>query len=493
MTLRVRNLSRRYGAEAALASIDLDIVDGEFLALLGPSGAGKTTLLRLIAGLDRPDGGSIFIGDCDVHQLAPRDRRIGFVFQNYALFRHMSVARNIAFGLTVKPRRERPSRQRIAARVEELLDLMQLSGLGNRFPAQLSGGQRQRVALARALAVEPEVLLLDEPFGALDAKVRGELREWLRGLQRQLSLTTIFVTHDQHEAFQLADRVAILHAGRIEQIGTPTEIRGHPATPFVRTFLGAAEHPAPQLPSIGIDESVFVQEEHGHPACLTPPKQTALGISRPIRAAINGDRPSWTPRVANLLADEPASDDLPTVAVGELWLMGLAGTDGGPTLLERDALNHANVIVYDRALTAVVAAVMPLGGYAEPTDDDGLARSLQFVRDGWSVVRLLEQAAPGNLDRRFEALAAGLREAAALPGWRLWRVSEHDGRWVSVDDEALSDGVDLLSVAGLGNPREAIVVGAALGGAGELSRGCVQRGRIIHQWRPDGAKLVGSI
>jgi len=215
MTVEISALAKHYGGEMALSGVDLDVADGEFLALLGPSGAGKTTLLRLIAGLGRPDAGSVFIDANDVRTLSARDRRIGFVFQNYALFRHMSVARNIAFGLRVKPRRERPSREKIAARVDELLDLMQLSGLGHRFPAQLSGGQRQRAALARALAIDPKVLLLDEPFGALDAKVRSELSVWLRELQRKLQITSIFVTHDQHEAFQLADRIAILHAGRI--------------------------------------------------------------------------------------------------------------------------------------------------------------------------------------------------------------------------------------------------------------------------------------
>jgi sulfate/thiosulfate transport system ATP-binding protein len=240
MIVEIFALAKHHGGEAVLSGVNLEVADGEFLALLGPSGAGKTTLLRLIAGLDRPVAGSVLIDGNDVCTLSARDRRIGFVFQNYALFRHMTVARNIAFGLTVKPRRECLSRAQIASRVEELLDLMQLSGLSDRFPAQLSGGQRQRVALARALAIDPKVLLLDEPFGALDAKVRGELRDWLRGLQRRLGLTTIFVTHDQHEAFQLADRVAILNAGRIEQIGIPAEIRARPATPFVRSFLAAA-------------------------------------------------------------------------------------------------------------------------------------------------------------------------------------------------------------------------------------------------------------
>ncbi|MGH7062782.1 MAG: sulfate/molybdate ABC transporter ATP-binding protein [Stellaceae bacterium] len=239
MTVAIHGISRCYGPASALSALDLAVAEGEFVALLGPSGAGKTTLLRIIAGLDRPDAGNVVISGRDVRNLSPRDRQIGFVFQNYALFRHMTVADNIAFGLTVKPRRQRPPRAEITARVNELLDLMRLSGLGGRFPAQLSGGQRQRAALARALAVNPKVLLLDEPFGALDAKVRAELREWLRDLQRQLRLTTIFVTHDQHEALQLADRVAILNHGRIEQIGTPAEVYDHPATPFVTEFLGA--------------------------------------------------------------------------------------------------------------------------------------------------------------------------------------------------------------------------------------------------------------
>ncbi|MBV9824510.1 MAG: ATP-binding cassette domain-containing protein [Alphaproteobacteria bacterium] len=240
MTVRVSALSKQYGNDTVLAGIDLNVGDGEFLALLGPSGAGKTTLLRLIAGLGWPDHGAVMIDEENIRAMSPRERRVGFVFQNYALFRHMNVARNIAFGLTVRPRRDRPSRQQIRARVDELLDLMQLAGLGHRFPAQLSGGQRQRVALARALAIDPKVLLLDEPFGALDAKVRGELREWLHALQRKLRLTTIFVTHDQHEAFQLADRIAILQSGHIEQIGSPHELRHHPASTFVRDFLGNA-------------------------------------------------------------------------------------------------------------------------------------------------------------------------------------------------------------------------------------------------------------
>ena len=425
MTVRISDLSRHYGSEAALVGVDLDIAGSELLALLGPSGAGKTTLLRLIAGLDRPDAGTILIDDVDVRATEPRDRRIGFVFQNYALFCHMNVARNIAFGLSVRPRRERPSRAQIASRVEELLGLMQLSGLGDRFPAQLSGGQRQRVALARALAIDPRVLLLDEPFGALDAKVRGELRVWLRDLQRQLGLTTIFVTHDQHEAFQLADRVAILNGGRLEQVGTPAEIRDRPAMPFVHTFLGAANdrsgrsvrlihvegmpeamtslephpHPLPRL-----DPSALVLEGRGRHACCVVAHQTRASPSeRNGDDLIAGQGPSWTPRVVGVLPDVAPSADLPAIAAGELWLIVLPDAGSKLTSLEYRALTAAHVIVYDRALTDVVAAVLPLGGYAEPADGDGLTRSLQFIRDGWSVVRLIEQPPlddrEGNLRR----------------------------------------------------------------------------------------------
>jgi sulfate/thiosulfate transport system ATP-binding protein len=207
------------------------------LALLGPSGSGKTTLLRIIAGLETSNAGVLQFGQEDATGLSVQERRVGFVFQSYALFRHMSVFDNIAYGLTVRPRKYRPSGAAIKARVLELIDMMQLTGLGPRFPQQLSGGQRQRVALARALAIEPRVLLLDEPFGALDAKVRKELRVWLREIHDRTGLTTVFVTHDQAEAMELADRVAILNKGRIEQIGAPKEISGRPATAFIREFL----------------------------------------------------------------------------------------------------------------------------------------------------------------------------------------------------------------------------------------------------------------
>ena len=220
-----------------LTAIDLTIAPGELVALLGPSGCGKTTLLRIIAGLETADAGVLRFGADDATRLTVQERRVGFVFQSYALFRHMTVAANIAYGLTVRPRRRRPTRVEIKRRVDELLDMMQLPGLGARYPAQLSGGQRQRVALARAMAIEPRVLLLDEPFGALDAKVRKELRHWLRAIHESTGLTTVFVTHDQAEAMELADRVAVLNAGRIEQVGTPREISERPATPFVREFL----------------------------------------------------------------------------------------------------------------------------------------------------------------------------------------------------------------------------------------------------------------
>jgi sulfate transport system ATP-binding protein len=240
MSIAIRGLGKRLGHLTVLEGIDLDVASGELVAVLGPSGSGKTTLLRAIAGLEPVDAGTIDIDGRDATRLSVRERRIGFVFQHYALFRHMTVADNIAFGLTVRNRRERPDRRMIAARVDELLSLVQLEGVGRRFAGQLSGGQRQRVALARALAVEPSVLLLDEPFGALDAKVRDELRSWLRTLQRRLGITTLFVTHDQEEALLLADRVAVMSHGRLEQVGTPIEIYQHPASPFVTEFLGAA-------------------------------------------------------------------------------------------------------------------------------------------------------------------------------------------------------------------------------------------------------------
>jgi sulfate transport system ATP-binding protein len=237
MTITVRNIVKGFGNYPALRDVSLDIEDGAFAALLGPSGSGKTTLLRIIAGLESAESGQILFGGEDVTDRAPQDRGIGFVFQNYALFRHMTVEHNIAFGLDVMKRSQRPDKAAIRGRVEELLELVQLPGYGKRYPSQLSGGQRQRVALARALAREPAILLLDEPFGALDAKVRRELRDALREIHDRVGLTSIFVTHDYEEAFALADKVAILGQGRIEQYDTPEAVQQNPANDYVREFL----------------------------------------------------------------------------------------------------------------------------------------------------------------------------------------------------------------------------------------------------------------
>jgi sulfate transport system ATP-binding protein len=236
--IRVVDIAKDFGRTGALRGVSLGIRDGELLALLGPSGSGKTTLLRVIAGLETPSVGKVFFGGEDATAVPVQKRRIGFVFQNYALFKHMSVRDNIAYGLRVLPRAERPSRIEIRKRAQDLLDLVQLADVGDRYPRQLSGGQQQRVALARALAVEPRVLLLDEPFGALDAKVRKDLRRWLRELHERTGHTTVFVTHDQEEALELADRVAILNAGKLEQIGSADEIYDRPASAFVMSFVG---------------------------------------------------------------------------------------------------------------------------------------------------------------------------------------------------------------------------------------------------------------
>ncbi|MDR1648028.1 MAG: sulfate ABC transporter ATP-binding protein [Zoogloeaceae bacterium] len=238
MGIEISQVSKRFGDFLALDGIDLNIPNGELTALLGPSGSGKTTLLRIIAGLDTPDTGSIrFFGE-DATRKRARDRKVGFVFQHYALFKHMTIFENVAFGLRVRPRALRPEKATIREKVEKLLDMVQLRGMARRFPSELSGGQKQRVALARALAVEPKVLLLDEPFGALDARVRQELRRWLRYLHDEIHITSVFVTHDQEEALEVADRIVILNKGKIEQSGTPEDVYDNPANPFVYGFLG---------------------------------------------------------------------------------------------------------------------------------------------------------------------------------------------------------------------------------------------------------------
>ena len=236
--LVVCGVAKRFGGSAALAGADLQVGEGELLALLGPSGSGKTTLLRVLAGLEQPDAGEVRFQGADLLAQSARDRRIGMVFQHYALFRHMTVASNIAFGLDSRPRRERIGRKAVNARVDELLRLVKLEDYGPRRPAQLSGGQRQRVALARALAIEPRMLLLDEPFGALDAQVRAELRRWLREVHRRAGVTTILVTHDQEEALETADRIAVMNGGRVVQVGTPEQVYSAPVNSFVFAFLG---------------------------------------------------------------------------------------------------------------------------------------------------------------------------------------------------------------------------------------------------------------
>jgi sulfate transport system ATP-binding protein len=238
MTIEVQHIRKQFGQFKALDDVSLQFADGELTALLGPSGCGKTTLLRIIAGLEFPDAGTVLLDGDDASARHVRERQVGFVFQHYALFKHMTVFENVAFGLRVKPRKERPSEQQIRDKVKKLLELVQLDWIADRYPPQLSGGQRQRIALARALAVEPRVLLLDEPFGALDAKVRKELRRWLRQLHDELHVTSIFVTHDQEEALEVADRVVLMNKGRVEQLGTPAQVYNQPASPFVYGFLG---------------------------------------------------------------------------------------------------------------------------------------------------------------------------------------------------------------------------------------------------------------
>lgn len=239
MSIIIENVTKYYGSYQALRNIDLEIKSGELVALLGPSGSGKTSLLRIIAGLEQAENGKILFNEENYTHKHVKDRNVGFVFQHYALFRNMTIFDNIAYGLKVRPRKTRPSKEVIEQKVTELLQLVKLEGYKDRYPSQLSGGQRQRVALARALAVEPNVLLLDEPFGALDAKVRKELRRWLRRLHDEFNVTSVFVTHDQEEAMDVADRVVIMNEGKIEQIGTPEEVYDHPENPFVYDFLGS--------------------------------------------------------------------------------------------------------------------------------------------------------------------------------------------------------------------------------------------------------------
>ncbi|MEY2857332.1 MAG: hypothetical protein RLZZ74_1644 [Cyanobacteriota bacterium] len=277
MSINISNVSKQFGNFQALANINLNVEPGTLVALLGPSGSGKSTLLRTIAGLEAPDQGKVEINDRDTTNLEIKKRNIGFVFQHYALFKHLTVRQNISFGLDIRKK----SRKVIKARVNELLELIQLEGFGDRYPSQLSGGQRQRVALARALAVQPEVLLLDEPFGALDAKVRLELRNWLRRLHDEVHLTSIFVTHDREEAMAVADKIVVMNHGKIEQIGTPAEIYDHPANPFVMSFVGEVNvlpHSSPMFDRANPvnPASNFFVRPHDFEVFTTPQKYSVL-------------------------------------------------------------------------------------------------------------------------------------------------------------------------------------------------------------------------
>ncbi|HEX9946842.1 MAG TPA: sulfate/molybdate ABC transporter ATP-binding protein [Allosphingosinicella sp.] len=309
MSIRVDNVVKRFGSFAALNGVSLEAEPGEFLALLGPSGSGKTTLLRIMAGLEFPDDGAVLFEGRDVTGLGVRDRRIGFVFQHYALFPHMNVADNVAFGLTVKRRRDRPKRAEIMRRSQELLELVQLGGLGKRYPAQLSGGQRQRVALARALAVEPKLLLLDEPFGALDAKVRKELRRWLRDLHDRMGLTSVFVTHDQEEALELADRVVVMDHGLIEQVAGPQTIYDEPASAFVYDFVGDSNRL-----SVTIDEGRVLFDGR------------ALDV--PVEPSPNGPASLYFRPHDATLVEEGAAGALPMQIVQAIHLGGVTRIEG---------------------------------------------------------------------------------------------------------------------------------------------------------------------
>lgn len=304
MSIQVKNIEKHFGAFHALNNISLDFPDGQLVALLGPSGCGKTTLLRIIAGLESADGGQVILEGEDATNVHVREREVGFVFQHYALFRHMTVFDNIAFGLRVRPRATLPSEAEIKKRVTRLLDLVQLGFLADRYPAQLSGGQRQRIALARALAVEPRVLLLDEPFGALDAKVRKELRRWLRTLHDELHITSIFVTHDQEEALEVADQIIVMNKGNVEQIGSPREVYEKPATPFVFDFLGQANRFEGQnnAGTIQIGEDRIQLD-----SLLNAPSGDVIAFARPDELRIHA---------------QPQDNAIQATFVRELWIAG---------------------------------------------------------------------------------------------------------------------------------------------------------------------------
>jgi len=347
MGITVRHLQKRFGDFTALDNVSLDFPPGELVALLGPSGCGKTTLLRVIAGLEHADAGQVVLQGLDVASVGARDRQVGFVFQHYALFRHMTVFENVAFGLRVKPRRERPSEAAIRDKVHELLKLVQLDWLAQRYPSELSGGQRQRIALARALAVEPKVLLLDEPFGALDAKVRKELRGWLRRLHDDLHISTIFVTHDQEEALEVADRIVVLNRGRVEQVGSPQEVYDHPQSAFVYEFLGAAN----RLPGT-VAERGFVAEGAAAPIAVD------ADFAGPAHAYVRPHDLQLWPAAEAGQRDGIAVDVRRVIPLGGSVRVELESRAGGAleAELDRDAWRALSLQVGDGA-TAVPRAV----------------------------------------------------------------------------------------------------------------------------------------
>ncbi|HDR8908822.1 TPA: sulfate ABC transporter ATP-binding protein [Burkholderia multivorans] len=347
MGITVRHLQKRFGDFTALDNVSLDFPPGELVALLGPSGCGKTTLLRVIAGLEHADAGQVVLQGLDVASVGARDRQVGFVFQHYALFRHMTVFENVAFGLRVKPRRERPSEAAIRDKVHELLKLVQLDWLAQRYPSELSGGQRQRIALARALAVEPKVLLLDEPFGALDAKVRKELRGWLRRLHDDLHISTIFVTHDQEEALEVADRIVVLNRGRVEQVGSPQDVYDHPQSAFVYEFLGAAN----RLPGT-VAERGFVAEGAAAPIAVD------ADFAGPAHAYVRPHDLQLWPAAEAGHRDGIAVDVRRVIPLGGSVRVELESRAGGAleAELDRDAWRALSLQVGDGA-TAVPRAV----------------------------------------------------------------------------------------------------------------------------------------
>ena len=337
MSIQVKQIDKHFGQFHALNNINLDFPDGELVALLGPSGCGKTTLLRIIAGLEAADSGQVLLQGEDATNTHVRKRQVGFVFQHYALFRHMTVFENVAFGLRVRPRKLRPTEQVIKQKVNNLLELVQLGFLADRFPAQLSGGQRQRIALARALAVEPQVLLLDEPFGALDAKVRKELRRWLRTLHDELHISSIFVTHDQEEALEVADKIVVMNKGQVEQVGSPREVYERPATPFVFDFLGQANRLEGEIKDQQLifahDQLILPSHYHGNLLNQNSneriiPNTTETNVANTERVTLSKDAAPKKvtvfvrPNELHIHTTQPQQATIQTTVLREVWLAG---------------------------------------------------------------------------------------------------------------------------------------------------------------------------